>query len=453
MDPYGVYGEYNPPLSVVLPELNLRPEVDAFIRDQQDRILTKLVNYARYHPDLTLEEAQELAVLFQPQGDVGAPTPSYKEKTFVSSLDNLNRMGPTDVQRFSDWAQKVLVKARVPGSGKSAGIEYLPNEITYAYDIGGRGEDETYALTDDVDLYDLSQMFNSLIDWIVATIEPYWDMSLDDALTASYEWHNACNVGGPDAYQDGEEGIVYRYPDGWTIRQILTKNDIEAEGNKMGHCVGSYWSDVADDKIRVFSLRDRKNKPHATFHGNRSKDDITILWADRGPGIEMDLMDIKGKQNEEPSKKHKDRLREYFMDSGAFTASRRSQAFIRSDVDETAERIKDDFLAYEKGIHYREHLSTFEPEYGLKIDLLAGQYEAFNKVWDAVNNDWQLSQKMAGDEPQPHEKDFASEEDWLEALSKWDEVVNEGLNVSWQEYLNHVFLPLVRTEATNAAYY
>lgn len=67
--------------------------------------------------------------------------------------------------------------------------------------------------------------------------------------------------------------LVYAWPDGWAIRELKTKADLIYEGSVMGHCTGSYG--VARDGairetphsevIRLFSLRDRQNRPHATM--------------------------------------------------------------------------------------------------------------------------------------------------------------------------------------------
>lgn len=42
------------------------------------------------------------------------------------------------------------------------------------------------------------------------------------------------------------------------------KNALKAEGDAMGHCVGSYCDDVAEGRTQIYSLRDPKGRPHVT---------------------------------------------------------------------------------------------------------------------------------------------------------------------------------------------
>lgn len=58
--------------------------------------------------------------------------------------------------------------------------------------------------------------------------------------------------------------ILHTFPDGWTV-QKLGPEHLEDEGEKMGHCVGSYGTPVADGYSHIYSLRDHQNEPHATW--------------------------------------------------------------------------------------------------------------------------------------------------------------------------------------------
>lgn len=59
--------------------------------------------------------------------------------------------------------------------------------------------------------------------------------------------------------------IVHQLPNGWTIQNLTTPEELEAEGNAMGHCVGGYDHHVASGHSIIHSLRDPEGKPHATI--------------------------------------------------------------------------------------------------------------------------------------------------------------------------------------------
>lgn len=65
--------------------------------------------------------------------------------------------------------------------------------------------------------------------------------------------------------QDSYGQVVHHFDDGWSIRRLRDRDEASTEGNKMGHCVGSYGDDIERGDCQIFSLRDHKNEPHATF--------------------------------------------------------------------------------------------------------------------------------------------------------------------------------------------
>jgi hypothetical protein len=75
--------------------------------------------------------------------------------------------------------------------------------------------------------------------------------------------------------------VVHKFPNGWHIRHLNPAghyaNDVvegmQAEGEAMNHCIGNsespnYTDEAANGNIDVYSLRDKKNWPHATWHYN-----------------------------------------------------------------------------------------------------------------------------------------------------------------------------------------
>lgn len=72
-----------------------------------------------------------------------------------------------------------------------------------------------------------------------------------------------------EAHQKALEGgdTIHHFDNGWTLRNLTKPDELRAEGDAMGHCVGGegYANDVARGGTVIHSLRDEKNRPHATL--------------------------------------------------------------------------------------------------------------------------------------------------------------------------------------------
>jgi hypothetical protein len=68
---------------------------------------------------------------------------------------------------------------------------------------------------------------------------------------------------------DPDEGEfeVLKLSDGFSIYQVVSPSALNREGSKerMYHCVGSYAKEVASNKSKIYSLRDRNNCPYCTL--------------------------------------------------------------------------------------------------------------------------------------------------------------------------------------------
>lgn len=83
--------------------------------------------------------------------------------------------------------------------------------------------------------------------------------------------------------------VLFRFDDGWTVQKLTADEQLEAEGEAMQHCVGSYCIDDSPD-IRIMSLRDERGMPHATMEWNLDLERFT---------------QIKGKQNDTPAEQYR----------------------------------------------------------------------------------------------------------------------------------------------------
>jgi len=124
-------------------------------------------------------------------------------------------------------------------------------------------------------------------DWFLQTSPNISEYSFESAYEASKKWHDelAKKVEESKKKSYATNNVVFEM-DEFYIVQMTTKKDLKVEGDKMGHCVGGY---SVDDRHKFYSLRDKKNEPHATM-------EVTVN--DSG---QHSVVQIKGKQNRVPN--------------------------------------------------------------------------------------------------------------------------------------------------------
>jgi len=135
--------------------------------------------------------------------------------------------------------------------------------------------------------------------------EDLWEKSLNEMFVLAEEWHNTLKgVESTGDYQDKE--VVYKFDNGFTIVDVNTENDLGVEGDKMGHCVGSYCDDVASGRTTIYSLRDARNEPHATIEILPT----LPLGRSRSRGK---VEQIKGKGNAAPVEKYRPMIKQWLQ--------------------------------------------------------------------------------------------------------------------------------------------
>ena len=92
--------------------------------------------------------------------------------------------------------------------------------------------------------------------------------------------------------EDGIE-LVHEYPDGFSWVKVFGESSLDREGRLMNHCAGSYYKEVKNGRVNIYSLRDKNNKPHCTIELSRNE-----------------IQQIKGNSNEAV----KDKYKKYVID-------------------------------------------------------------------------------------------------------------------------------------------
>ena len=108
-----------------------------------------------------------------------------------------------------------------------------------------------------------------IFDWVDQAQPPVDLLRYDwvEAAQAAAVWHASlvtAEVGSPVALEKGDV-VRMRWPDGWTLVELHSKQSLVNEGVSMAHCVGGYWPQVRDGGTSIWSLRDAQSVPQATL--------------------------------------------------------------------------------------------------------------------------------------------------------------------------------------------
>lgn len=116
-----------------------------------------------------------------------------------------------------------------------------------------------------------------IIDFFISDKAPtrLRKMSFQDAKRKAKEWSDANQKKGrnlTDSLDDIE--TIHLFPDGSSIVKLKTKSALSREGFLMNHCVGGY---SLSDSRHIYSYRDSKNMPHATFEVQKNNEEIVQI--------------------------------------------------------------------------------------------------------------------------------------------------------------------------------
>jgi len=116
-----------------------------------------------------------------------------------------------------------------------------------------------------------------IIDYLVSPAAPkrLLKMSIKQAEGSAYKWSKANQKKGRNLEDDSSDiEVLHTYSNGSRIVKLLSQDSYKREGFLMSHCLGGYSPKA---EIDIYSYRDCKNNPHATFEVRKSGGEISQI--------------------------------------------------------------------------------------------------------------------------------------------------------------------------------
>lgn len=117
----------------------------------------------------------------------------------------------------------------------------------------------------------------SVIDYLMSSAAParMQKLSITDALKKAKAWSESSQKKGRNLVDSSEDlQLIHDFLDGTKIVKLLTKKALQREGHLMAHCVGGY---TLSENLEIYSYRDSKNMPHATFEVQKKSNEIVQI--------------------------------------------------------------------------------------------------------------------------------------------------------------------------------
>lgn len=122
---------------------------------------------------------------------------------------------------------------------------------------------------------------------------PSLNTTLDEAFILSDRWHKEM---AEKAHQYKTHEVVSELSGGYQLVRV-PKEDAQAEGYHMGHCVGSYCQLIASGVTEIMSIRDSNNHPHVTIELQPQTENIGTSHILGGPNFYI-INQIQGKEDQ-----------------------------------------------------------------------------------------------------------------------------------------------------------
>tara|TARA_B100000131_G_scaffold310364_1_gene341949 strand:- start:2264 stop:4762 length:2499 start_codon:yes stop_codon:yes gene_type:complete len=201
--------------------------------------------------------------------------------------DYLNPVFPTELV---DWMES-LPDNHFPTNGRKVFAKWLGNEVYRLEKTAATG----WTAFSDLDAYNNDiRYITDYLNGAQDIPENIWTMNFDQVFLLSEDWHEQFKGKEDDAGPYETKDVVYDFGNGFTIVKVPPE-DLGTEGDNMQHCVGGYCDSVASGRAIIYSLRNPKNKPHATIE------------VDKSGRVDQ----IKGKQNAPPVPKYRPMIKQW----------------------------------------------------------------------------------------------------------------------------------------------
>lgn len=115
-----------------------------------------------------------------------------------------------------------------------------------------------------------------VLDYLLSSAAPtrLRRMSYEQARRGAEKWVRANRKRGRHIEEtEADIQVLHEFADGSRIVRLLTKQAYEREGFLMSHCLGGYNPETTE----IYSYRDTRNKPHATFEVSRNGKQIVQI--------------------------------------------------------------------------------------------------------------------------------------------------------------------------------
>jgi len=236
-----------------LESIGANPNIVQFITSQDPINSQLLTNEFRKNPGLTIEQLEQLKKIQSPQ----------EIDPYLEIEKDIANTGYQTNPMFVKWilvSFRKLRKGKIPRQRATALLQEIltPKEV--------------------LDYFTFKETLHQIYDWYRFTNPDMSFYSPEKAIQASKEWHQMmARKGEGEIYEPTNPNLIVYGPEwknaelqGWTIQRIMSENDLQVEGNRMNHCVGSYCEDVKSEYSIIYSLRDPNNNPHVTIESDGS---------------------------------------------------------------------------------------------------------------------------------------------------------------------------------------
>jgi ankyrin repeat protein len=188
---------------------------------------------------------------------------------------------------INKWLQSNLRKFLINDYPEADQVTKLPDPTSRDYQAWmdaalQRGEEIFIVDVNGVESEDFTEKVTHVVDYFNYMLEhpdtilrdlkvnDLTRISVPEAIKKSEQWTswliNQSKAGGAAETVD-EPGTttIKVYGNGYRWVEVTSEDALNREGSQMGHCVGSYASQVEAKQCIIYSLRDEKNEPHVTI--------------------------------------------------------------------------------------------------------------------------------------------------------------------------------------------